>query len=314
MSFIESKSSMHILYFGKFSPFHSTENYVTHALREKGIKVTVDKLSQHAEIDVLKRLVQKHSPSLVLFSKVTCPAFEQFIPWCKSQGLPTVCWLWDLYYGYRGKGPVQFNSDLLLTTDGGHDKHFALYNHKVLRQGIHQPDHQIFNDTFTHDVAFVGGRTGHPNRVKLIRWLKGTYRRRFIHHTHTRGINLNKSLAKVKIVIGDSYPSNHYWSNRCYEIMGRGGFFMHPETLGFDKEYEDGTHYVSYPRMDRKKLKELIQYYITHDEEREKIRRCGWSHTGTNYTYGHRVNDLMRHIRDQFPSLQVVTPHSPAPG
>lgn len=295
---------MKILYLGKFNLHYATENYVTHALRETGHSVIPYNTSNLLRCNNLIALTAHHKPDVVLFSKVEAAGFKEYIPWCKRNNIPTVCWLWDLYFGYRSDTPYQFNADILLTTDGGHKAYFEPYNHKVLRQGIHKPHHQILEADYRHDVAFVGHGANYTQRKNLVGWLRSTYGDGFIHHTSIRGLDLNKALSQAKIIVGDSYPAPGYASNRIYEITGRGGFLMHPESDAIDKEYTKGTHYIEYPRKNMDKLKNLIQYYLDHPEQREKIRRSGWEHTGTNYTYDHRVADLMRLIRDQFPSLR----------
>ena len=108
-------------------------------------------------------------------------------------------------------------------------------------------------------------------------------------------------LGKVKVFVGDSYPSPNYWSNRIYEITGRGGFLLHPETIGLDEEFIAGKHYIAYKRPGNRAgwqvLQGLIDYWVTHDKEREQIRQQGFAHCGKHYTYTHRVKTLLEHIQ-----------------
>lgn len=296
---------MKILYVGQFEEPHRTENYVAHALESHGVKMICCPYVNQ-DFRSLKNLIKKHRPDAVLFSKAEPVGVSSLLEWCKEQGVLTVCWVWDLYWGYRPERPQQFRADLLFTTDEGHESHFSQngYNHAVLRQGIHEPEHIDYPASHSHDVCFVGGgsvRRGHGYRyrTKLLRHLSKTYGNRFIHHMNVRGLRLNEALSRVKIVVGDSYPSPNYWSNRIYEILGRGGFLLHPKTEGLDEEFEDGVHYVSYDRDDFKGLESLIGYWLSHDEEREKIRRQGFGHVGKHYTYRHRAAVLLEAIRNK---------------
>jgi hypothetical protein len=291
--------SMNILYIGKFKHSYSTEVYVTWALRAKG--VTVYRCASMRSGNAIIAQINRWNPSAVLFSKLEIPETERVLNHCRRKGILTVCWQWDLFYGYRPKHPAQFKSDILLTTDGGHQDRFERdgYNHSVLRQGIHKPEHQLFNaDSYDYDVAFVGTRFGHPSRRRLIAWLERNYGPKFVHLTNTRGLSLNRTLAKVKVVVGDSYPSRRYWSNRVYEITGRGGFLMHPETEGLDEEFSNGCHYVVYDRRDYARLRDQIDYWVANNQEREAIRRQGFAHCGAHYTYSHRVSRLTEIISD----------------
>lgn len=293
---------MRVLYFGGFRYPYSTEVYVSCALERAGCVVNPVRCVTPLQEPHAVKQVLDFQPDFILFSKPS-PCGQSsglFLNWCKANNLLTVCWQWDLYYGYRGALPAHFKSDLLFTTDGGHDERFKAdgCNHEVLRQGIHKPEaRHYWVDKFDTDVAFVGTNWGHRSRRKLLSWLHASYRGGFKHHRNTRGLELNVALAKTKVVVGDSYPSDNYWSNRVYEITGRGGFLLHPKTPGLEAEFLDGEHYVSYPRNDYRELKRLVDYYLENDEEREKIRAAGFWHCANNYTYDQRVAVLLDRVR-----------------
>lgn len=87
----------------------------------------------------------------------------------------------------------------------------------------------------------------------------------------------------------------HYWSNRIYEILGRGGFLLHPRTVGLDAEFRDGEHYAGYDCGDWTWLRERIDYWLTHADEREHIRRTGFERMAT-LTYRDRCAELLQKI------------------
>lgn len=288
---------MRIFYIGKFDTPSRTENYVTHALTRLGCQVIRHDAFQCQRLTKLKRTIKEHAPQVVLFSKQDRSYNAELIKWCRDVGIPTVTWVWDLFWGYRPERPHQFKADLLFSTDGGHDAHWERYgaNHQVLRQGIHRPDHKMFEREKTCDVIYAGGI--YPYRRTLLRFVRKHFGLTIFQNT--RGLALNRRMARSKIVLGDSYPSPHYWSNRIYETLGRGGFLLHPETEGLDEEFEDGVHYVSYKRGDFDGLAETIEYYLTHPRERERIRVQGFDHVGRHYTYDDRCRVLLREIRER---------------
>lgn len=288
---------MRILYVGKFDKPWATENYVTWALRQHGCEVVP---CLRGPLDLYR-----HRPDVLLFSKHEPAWTRNMMRRANRMGIPTVAWIWDVYFGFRRHRPVQFHADLLFTTDGGHESNFRALgcNHRVLRQGIHAPEHVIYPPCYRADVAFVGGSKGHPSRKRLLRWLVRTYRGRYVRYTRTRGLELNKTLATTKIIVGDSYPVQNYWSNRIYEITGRGGFILHPTTVGLEDEFVDGQHYVAYERDNFDQLSALIQRYLGNDVARERIRQEGWRRCG-DFTYSHRVAELLSHIR-QFADMKT---------
>jgi spore maturation protein CgeB len=294
---------------GKFLYSHSTENYVVHALQENGCEVMQVEVSTMRGIETTKEYIRRFQPDFILFSKPEPRDAEAILNNCRSLGIPTVCWQWDLFFGLRKKFPKQFRADLLLTTDGGHDEEYLNkgFNHQVLRQGIHKPEAVMVRKPSTQwDVAFVGGcnvkgKIGgyHPSRDRLVHFLQEEYKGRFLHITNTRGMNLNRLLAQVKVVVGDSYPTphGHYWSNRIYEVTGRGGFLLHPEVAGLDDEFTDGVHYVSYPRDDFAVLRSQVETYLTRTSDREEIRLRGHQRTSERYSYELRVGQLLQKVQ-----------------
>lgn len=290
-----------VVYVGKFSHHYSTENYVTEALESLGVRVS--KISYDTSYLHINRLLGSHD--MLLMGKAGRPDLKKCLRKCRELSIPSVCWQWDLYLGYRGHKaiPPHFNADYLFTTDGGHSDRFKElgYNHHVLRQGIHEPEAYISTaDELKHDVGFVGTVTNHPRR-KLINWLMANHKD-LSWPRNIRGHRLNSWLTTTRIVVGDSYPSSHYWSNRIYEILGRGGFLLHPHVDGLEEEFIDGVHYVGYARDDWDDLQYKINYYLENDEQRERIRQQGHHHVKNHMTYRHRCASLLSTVFDHVTS------------
>ena len=91
-----------------------------------------------------------------------------------------------------------------------------------------------------------------------------------------------------------SYPD--YWSDRIYETIGRGGFLIHPYIKGLEREFEDKKHLVFYEYNNLSQLQELIDYYLEHEDEREKIRISGHEFVKNNYTYKNRWESVLKEL------------------
>lgn len=160
-----------------------------------------------------------------------------------------------------------------------------------------------------HPVLFVGSYHYHKNwpyRKQLIDWLKFEYSDRFTgagpnFGKVVRGHELNQLYASSKVVIGDSYSPNFdyagYWSDRIPETLGRGGFLIHPWIEGIDDFYTDREHLVLYDYGDFDQLRELIDYYLEHDDEREAIRHAGHRHVKDNHTFTHRWEHILETVK-----------------
>ena len=236
--------------------------------------------------------VRQFRPNFVLFSKASKPWFSEFITWLRQQRITSVCWQWDLFWGY-GRDPIPaFNCDYVFSTDGGHSNKWPGH-HQVLRQGIHLPEHQFYEPgDWKASVAFVGRAM--PYRRRLLKHLDENWQ--CLRVTSTRCLPLNRLLSKIKIVVGDSVNVKHYWSNRIYEITGRGGFILHPETEGLNDHFNPGVHYDTFIRDDMGDLDAKIRFYLDNESERERIRRAGFEHCGSVHTYSHRVRELLQAV------------------
>jgi len=150
---------MKILYIGKFEPYWRTENKVTTALRSHGIEVSCQRLYPQTTIHDIKSTLKAGQFDVLFFSKVSKWWFEKLIEWCRSEGIQTAAWIFDLYIGHRDKLTPQFWSDVVFTTDGGHDATWRQLgiNHRLLRQGIPAIELKQYDRPKKYDVGFVGG-------------------------------------------------------------------------------------------------------------------------------------------------------------
>lgn len=230
----------------------------------------------------------------------------------RARNIPVITYHLDLWKGLRREKDIQtdpywqvdhfFTVDRLMaewlndnTNVRGH----------YLTAGVYDRECHMAAPRARFDVAFVGSRRYHPEwpwRPQLIDWLGSTYGRGFRHYGNgglgvVRGAELNQVYADAKIVIGDSlclgYTYPDYWSDRVYETLGRGGFLIHPRVPGMERQFEDGKHLIFYDYGDLDQLRKLIDYYLTHDDEREEIRRTGHEHVKARHTYIDRWTEIL---------------------
>lgn len=235
----------------------------------------------------------------------------------KKAKIPTVAYHLDLYMGlerwreYENSPYMQvehfFTVDKLMadwfnknTQVKGHYLQAGVFeNECYIAEKVKQPP---------HEVLFVGSKNYHkewPYRPQLINWLKDTYGKKFAHYGNdglgvVRGEKLNRLYADSKIVIGDTlcldfeYP--YYWSDRVYETLGRGGFLIHPYIEGMEQHFENKKHLVFYDYGNFVTLKNTIDYYLTHDKEREEIRLNGHELVKEHHTYTNRWQTILEEI------------------
>lgn len=115
-------------------------------------------------------------------------------------------------------------------------------------------------------------------------------------HHRRHGRALADIFASTKIVIAPDGPNSaRYWSNRVYLTTGLGGFLLHPYCRELEKHYQ--PHELVYYHT-REQCNDLIDFYLTHDEERERFRHAGYERTMRDHTYRHRCAELIRQVQE----------------
>lgn len=207
-------------------------------------------------------------------------------------------------------------------------------NHFYMKPGVYKAEcnYGTYHPELAHDVTFVGGGLEYmhpewPYRRKLVQWLMDNYSGKVggyhsaVHEIDTprfgkyghpqrvmRNHDLNDLYASAKIAIGDSvcvpdFKHERYWSDRLYETVGRGGFIIHPYIKGLEEEFTlDGPdkNLVTYEYGNFDQLKELIDYYLTHDDESERIRKAGHEYVREHCTYHNRLQQMLETVFDSY--------------
>lgn len=99
-------------------------------------------------------------------------------------------------------------------------------------------------------------------------------------------INLNMTLRSIRTGI----------PLRAMDIMGCGGFLLTNYQQDFLDFFEPGVDYVFYTSRDE--LLELADYYLLHDEEREKIAENGYRKVKAEHTYRKRVETILEKMKE----------------
>lgn len=327
---------MRISYVGNFQPRHSTETHIAATLEDLGHQVI--RIQETPELESDLWLVKVVGSDLFLYTrtwgKMVTLADLDYI---KKLGIPTASYHLDLYVGLKREDGLEndpfWRTDYVFTPDGSPDAAKVFkeknINHFYMKPGVFKPECVMSRAEPNLDVIFVGGGSptgegpqyGHtewPYRGQLLKFLKDTYGDRFHKYgwpqETVRNEALNMLYASTKVVVGDSlcldFKRPYYWSDRACETMGRGGFLIHPYIKGMDEEFTDGENIVFYEYNNWDQLKEKIDYYLTHDEEREKIRKAGFENVKANCTYHNRMEKMLSLISD---ADDVPTPLSASP-
>lgn len=251
-------------YYGNFSTTHQTEVYIADALERAGH--TVIRLNRDTPILI--------DCDYVLFAKMDK---MDIISKAKEQGIPTICWVFDFYReghkGSRGLNHPHLKADIVITTDPNDKFH-------TIRQAVNKPEKIMIKGEKIYDIIFVGDPNYYKERKKMIKRVKPKVIQ------NTRGLALNRIIGQSKITLGDTYPASGCWSNRLYEMTGRGGFYIHPIV-------ENIPEYI--PQFERGKEIETIKYYLKRENEREELCKIQFKMCPT---YDDRIIELIKLIKE----------------
>lgn len=291
---MQTKKDTKITFIGKFANLYD-EEYIARSFEMLGCNV--QRIPQHTRVFDMKQALLGFKPHIIIYAKWDCPPDLKFtLEILRKNGTKTVCWLFDLYFDYAREYLVKarsfFKSNYVFTTDGGHQQRFEELNinHICIRQGIYKPECELLPfRNIENEIVFVGSDSPiYPERSKLIKELKATWFGKR-NTNEMRGMALNELFSRSRIIIGDSFPSPFYWSNRVVETLGRGGFLIHKETEGLKTDY---PHLVTY--KDKKDLLQKIEYYKTHEDERRKIIKKNFNWVKENYTMDKKCAELLQ--------------------
>lgn len=312
-----------IAFLGNFKVSYSSESHHAKTLEKLGYKVirlqegtlkseAIYKVAQRSDL-----FIWVHTHGWKTLGRMP---MDQVLIKLKDSGIPTITYHLDLWFGLKRQNDL--NNDNFYKTIGHFftvDKLMAdwfnentdVKGHFVLA-GVYDDEcyiHDDYGTGYDRDIIFVGSRGYHPEypyRPILIDFLKKTYGDRFTHvggdgDTGTiRGDDLNRVYAKSKIAIGDSLNLNfnypYYSSDRLFESTGRGGFTIFPKIEGIEDTFND-KEIVWYDHGNLKDLKNKIDYYLEHEEDRESIRVAGNNKTKNSHTYTQRWQQILGELK-----------------
>ena len=311
-----------ISFLGNFKVKFSSENHHAKSLEKLGHKVIRLQEGELKAGQILRQALRSDLFVWVHTHGWVTKDLDRFdiLAELKKAKIPTMTYHLDLWFGLKrqedlANDPFYQNIGHFFATDklmaDWFTENTSVQGH-FLPAGVYGEEcyvHPSYNNEFDYDVIFVGSKGYHPEypyRPQLIDFLRETYGKRFLHvggdgDTGTiRGDELNKIYARSKIAIGDTlnidfkYP--YYSSDRLFESTGRGGFTIYPNIFGLDAYFEDKKEIVFYEHGDLKDLKEKIDYYLEHDEEREAIRAAGHERAKNEHTYVHRWQQILEEL------------------
>lgn len=196
--------------------------------------------------------------------------------------------------------------DVTIMQSSGHKSEF-------LQIGIDPEVFKKWPKQESKDIVFMGNNHGQyplsQVRLNYIQFLRSYDFALYGNYPNNSG-NLNangndpfpmqsqesKIYSSCKIGISIShYDSDRYTSDRLLRIMGSGCFALSHHYKGIEKDFTVGKHLETFKNQND--LREKIDYYLSHEDERQAIADAGYNLIHSRHTYDHMVEDIKKLIK-----------------
>lgn len=149
------------------------------------------------------------------------------------------------------------------------------------------------------DILFTGIYRGGAQRESFVEEMRARYGSRFLHvERGIHGRSMANLIAGHPIVVAPDGPiTDRYTSNRVYNVLGFGGFLLHPYSEFLTEYYTDGKEIVYY--QNREELHDKIAFYLPREQERRQIAEAGLARTLSQHLYRHRVERLLQIVQSR---------------
>jgi len=164
---------------------------------------------------------------------------------------------------------------------------------------------------YKYDVSFIGSyeKIRYRERELILSkikdlglniWGNGAWRYtslRSYYHSYASREEIRQIHQNSKIVLGmHVFGIGGTGVNvRPFDTTGDGGFLLnHDERKDIFNLFEDGKEFVSFHGADD--IRQKVQYYLSHDEERERIARAGFERTKQHHTYMDRIKEVLNMV------------------
>lgn len=230
----------------------------------------------------------------------------------ERNGVPTVGIHMDLYWSIPPREPrvgvePWWSCQYVFTADGGNP---GLFEDRGVNHFWMPPAMGVrfygripapLNDRMRKLKAVFVGTHASPvhgaHRQELIQWAKCKYNMGFRLYGRNRkvyGRQLNHLYASTRFVLGDSAPSDMYWSDRVPITMGRAGVLAYPRTTGLEEQGFNETNMILYDRFKFQELGDKLD--SMSDEDVEAMRLAALKVIGERHLWTHRLGTIMETI------------------
>lgn len=168
------------------------------------------------------------------------------------------------------------------------------------------------SDEWVYANYFLARRLTGIQREEILKTISETYRIKLYTSGKTPGLPYVENCGPIDYVREMPYVFKNTKINlnmtlrsiysgiplRAMDIMGCGGFLLTNYQEDFLEFFEPDVDYVYY--TDNEDLLMKVEYYLTHDDERERIAKNGYEKVTCHHTYANRIQKMLDRIKGEW--------------
>lgn len=272
-------------------------------------RITRDRINRQINQDLVQK-VQRFKPEYLLVSK-GLHIFPNSLNTIRLMKVITINWFpdfWEFLPWMEKNAPSYdyfFDPDLLVIKE----LHKKGVNAYYLPYATY-PDKKLINVKKKYDIVFIGQYT--KRREKFLKllvplglkiWGYKGWKNSSLALCY-RGLlptvedvfqKYRKSKIIINIVTGEEGIPVKTVNLRVFEVCGVGSFLLNWYNGPIDEFFKDGKEIVNFKNS--QDLLEKAKYYLSHENEREKIALAGWKRTVKDHSYSKRLKEMFKITR-----------------
>jgi spore maturation protein CgeB len=248
-------------------------------------------------------LVRAERPKYVLWPSYMYEIQESTFQHIRDEGTIVIGWFWDDHTRFDdySKWWIPYVDYFITDDDLSVPKYEQLGARCLLAPMACNPDLYPRLDLPTqYDVSFVGANIS--NREKLLSALK---ERGIAVHIFGKGwgegyVSFDKMInifnaSKINLnFAGVSDYGVKQLKGRVFEIPMCGGFELTEYVPGIEEYFEIDGEIVCFENIDE--AADKIEYYLSHETERERIAQAGYERAHRDHTWSKRLSEVFQEI------------------
>ncbi len=231
---------------------------------------------------------------LLVILKDTLPIVREMKKELKTIGTRVIYWFCDPEHPKK-EDLSDIIDTMFLTNRGQIDEYKSAYNLKrvfYMPQGFDPYVQHRLNLPQVYDVGFAGAISRellHRSRRELINTLQARYN---VKTSNSVRNNIAEFYSQSKTAFGASdFDYELYTSNRFFVALGCGACYVTKKFKGIELLAENKKHLLHFET--KEEMLDLMDYYLSHDSEREKIRDAASKLALAKHTNEYRMRNIL---------------------